>query len=398
LRNTSSVQSGKEAQHAIGDTVPDPKGAPGEGNTACNVNKAPVTNKVAVNEPVGETWTGRELSLRGRRMNLSSETSTTQSSKIPVIRPTLDSVSLLADQFSLFKLAREEKRPLDESFHAVLSESAQELATLLRELQIPSDAVLGGSAQSQPNSDLLMRAVQCAVKQHMLQTELSSLAFTDELTGLYNRRGFLSLSERQLKITSRSGCVMGLFYIDVDGLKRINDSLGHSVGDLALMSTAEVLRMTFRESDVVARLGGDEFGVLAVEDSSLSEASIMARLRESLKTIRAQKSRYRLSLSVGVVQFNSSATTTIAEFMFQADRAMYQAKRKRRRFIGRSEPRACSAGFAESIHRYCPPNSNRKAGVPTPDDSRASWADAIPITATAVRDEMQGFEFRPETS
>jgi diguanylate cyclase (GGDEF)-like protein len=331
-------------------------------------------------------------------MNSNSELSMTQSSKIPVLGPTLDSVSLLADQFSLFKLAREEKRPLDKLLHAVLSESAQELATLLRELQIPTDAVLSSSAQSQSNSDLLMRAVQCAVKQHMLQTELSSLAFTDELTGLYNRRGFLSLSERQLEITSRSGCVMGLFYIDVDGLKRINDSLGHSEGDLALMRTAEALRMTFRESDVVARLGGDEFGVLAVEDSSDSDAVIMARLRESLNTIGAQDSRYLLSLSVGVVQFNSRATTSIAEFMFQADRAMYQAKRKQRRSIGRSKPRNCSAEFAESIHRYCLPNSNRKAGVPTPDDSREPWTDAIPITATAVRDEMQGLEFRPETA
>jgi diguanylate cyclase (GGDEF)-like protein len=331
-------------------------------------------------------------------MNSSSEASTTQFSGIPAREQSLDPESLLADRFSLFKLAREEKRPFDESFHAVLAESAQELATLLREVQIPSDAELGSSPQSLPGSDLLMRAIQCAVKQHMLQTELSSLAFTDELTGLYNRRGFLCLSERQLKLARRSGCVMGLFYIDVDGLKRINDSLGHSQGDLALMSTAEVLRMTFRESDVVARLGGDEFGVLAVEDSSLSEAAMMARLRESLKTISARESRYRLSLSVGMVQFNSRATTSIAEFMFQADRAMYQAKRNQRRSIRRLEPRDCLAKFAESVHRHRLSNSSRKAGVPTPDNSRASWTDPNPITVTTVRDEMQGFGFRPETA
>ena len=101
----------------------------------------------------------------------------------------------------------------------------------------------------------------------MLQSELSSLALTDELTGLYNRRGFICLSEVQLKLARRSGCDMVLFFIDVDGLKQINDSFGHSEGDNALIRTAEVLRMTFRESDVLARIGGDEFGALAIEAS-----------------------------------------------------------------------------------------------------------------------------------
>jgi diguanylate cyclase (GGDEF)-like protein len=284
-------------------------------------------------------------------MSSNSESSTTQLSEIPALEPTPDRESLLADQFSLFKLAKEDKRPFDESFHAVLSESAQELATLLREVQDRSDVALGSVRQSPAGRELPMRAVQCAVKQHMLQTELSSLALTDQLTGLYNRRGFLCLSERQLKIAGRSGCVMGLFFIDVDGLKPINDSLGHSEGDFALIRTADVLRMTFRESDIVARLGGDEFGVLAVEDSSLSEAAIMARLRESLKTIRAQESRYRLSLSVGVVQFIPRAKSSITELMIQADRAMYQAKRKQRKSMRRSEPKDGSAESAESPSR-----------------------------------------------
>ena len=281
-------------------------------------------------------------------MNSNVQSSTTQLSKLPALEPTLDSESLLADQFSLFNLAREEKRLPGESLHAVLSESAQELATLLREVQNQSDTALGSARQSQPGSGLLMRAVRCTVKQHMLQTELSSLAITDELTGLYNRRGFLCLSERQLKLAGRSGCVMGLFFIDVDGLKRINDSLGHSEVDLALIRTAEVLRMTFRESDVVGRLGGDEFVALAVEDSSLSEAAVMARLQESLKTIRAQEPRYRLSLSVGVVKFIPRVSSSIAELVFEADRAMYQAKRDQRRSIGRSELKDGSAEPAQN--------------------------------------------------
>jgi two-component system cell cycle response regulator len=128
----------------------------------------------------------------------------------------------------------------------------------------------------------------------------------------------------------RSGREMLLFFIDVDSLKQINDSFGHSEGDLALTRTAEVLEKTFRDSDVLARLGGDEFAALAIEASGHSEATITARLRQNLETVSANDSRYLLSLSLGVVRFNPRTTTSIAQLMLEADRAMYQAKRDHR--------------------------------------------------------------------
>jgi two-component system cell cycle response regulator len=161
----------------------------------------------------------------------------------------------------------------------------------------------------------------------MPQAELSSLALTDELTGLYNRRGFLCLTERQLKRGRRSGRDILLFFIDVDCLMRINDSFCPSEGDFALIRTAQILVMTFRKSDVLARLDADEFAALAIETSGHSEATIMARLRESLETVSAREPRYPLSLSVGVVRFAPRTTKSIAELMLQVDRAIYQAKR-----------------------------------------------------------------------
>jgi diguanylate cyclase (GGDEF)-like protein len=119
---------------------------------------------------------------------------------------------------------------------------------------------------------------------------------------------------------------MLLFFIDVDGLKWINDSFGHSEGDLALAQTAEVLRRTFRDSDVLARLGGDEFAALAIEASGHSEATITARLRQNLETVSTNESRYVLSLSLGVVRFDPRTTSSIAQLMLQADRAMYEHK------------------------------------------------------------------------
>ena len=150
---------------------------------------------------------------------------------------------------------------------------------------------------------------------------------------------------RQLKLARRSGCDMALFFIDVDGLKRINDTFGHSEGDTALMRTAEVLRMTFRKSDILARLGGDEFGALAVEASGYSEAAILARLWENLKQCVAWNPATHSRSVWEFSQFPS--TNSIAELMCQADQAMYQAKRKQRRSIRRLEPRDCLAKFAE---------------------------------------------------
>ena len=176
-----------------------------------------------------------------------------------------------------------------------------------------------------------MRAVRCATKQYMLQAELSNLALTDELTGLYNRRGFMAIAERQLKLGRRSGRGMLLFVMDVDRLKQINDSFGHFEGDRALKRTAVALEETFRDSDVVARLGGDEFAVLAIEASGHSEATIKTRLFECLKSVSTEESRYEISLSLGLARFDAGSCTSIGELMVKADQAMYEQKRRRSR-------------------------------------------------------------------
>jgi diguanylate cyclase (GGDEF)-like protein len=270
-------------------------------------------------------------------MHWKSRSSTVPPQDTSALEFTQDSESLFAHEISSLNPVslhpvREIKPSFDESFQILLSESNQELATLLREVHLLSDAALGRGKQNLQSNELLMRAVHCAVKQQKLQAELSSLALTDELTGLYNRRGFLYLTERQLKLASRSFRDMLLFFIDVDGLKKINDSFGHTEGDFALFRTAAVLDMTFRSSDVLARLGGDEFAALAIEASDHCEATIMARFRETLETLSAQEPRYRLSLSVGVVRVTPSNTSCIEELMLQADQAMYQVKRNQRTF------------------------------------------------------------------
>jgi diguanylate cyclase (GGDEF)-like protein len=244
-------------------------------------------------------------------------------------------LNMAVDSRSLFRrsaprlLPRGENKRIDDLFQGFLSQANRELANLLRDVRTEAYGTLLDGTQNQPVSELLMRAVRCAAKQYMLQAELGNLALTDELTGLYNRRGFMALAERQLKLGRRSGRGMLLFVVDVDRMKHINDSFGHLEGDRALKRTAEVLEQTFRDSDVVARLGGDEFGVLAIEASGHSEATIKARLFECLKSNCAKESPYEISLSLGLARFDSGSLTSIGQLMAKADQTMYEHKKQR---------------------------------------------------------------------
>lgn len=214
-------------------------------------------------------------------------------------------------------------------FQTLLSDANRELASLLQDVRKVEEDPLLDDGQVGRMKKLLMRAVHCAAKQYMLQAELGNLALTDELTGLCNRRGFMAIAERQLKIGHRTGRGILLFFMDIDGMKQINDSFGHGEGDRALKRVAKALKMTFRDSDVIARLGGDEFAVLAIEASDNSEAAIRARLAEDLRSVSAGESRYTLNLSLGAVRINICSNASIGEWMVRADQAMYEQKRRR---------------------------------------------------------------------
>lgn len=218
---------------------------------------------------------------------------------------------------------------LDRAFQGLLEDANRELASLLRDVRAGSDTALLDGAESSVIRDLLRRALQCAAMQYMVQTELSNLALKDELTGLYNRRGFLSLADRQLKLARRSHRSLLLFFVDLDGLKDINDVFGHAEGDAALRQAAEALEATFRDSDVVARIGGDEFAALAIEASGQSEASIRERLTECLNSQSRKDTHYQLSVSLGTARFDPWNPVSIRELITEADRAMYRQKRRR---------------------------------------------------------------------
>jgi len=166
---------------------------------------------------------------------------------------------------------------------------------------------------------------------------LRSLSLVDELTGLYNRRGFLIHADDRFKLATRLGTREVLIFADVDGLKTINDTFGHSAGDEALVVAAMLLRASFRETDVVARLGGDEFVVLALMDRLENQEIPVGTLNEKLDAWNGEVGRrFRLSMSIGATLLEPGAR--LEELLDAADRAMYAKKQGSR--ISQSDPDA----------------------------------------------------------
>jgi diguanylate cyclase (GGDEF)-like protein len=163
------------------------------------------------------------------------------------------------------------------------------------------------------------------------QEEIRQLSLTDELTGLRNRRGFVTLAEAELALAWRMQRALLLFYADLDGLKNINDTWGHAEGDRAIRDVAAVLRRTFRDADILARLGGDEFAMLAFGNGEGNPETIVGRLQANMDELNETAGRsYRLALSIGVVRCDPTLHLPLDELLARADAEMYRVKQSRR--------------------------------------------------------------------
>jgi two-component system, cell cycle response regulator len=179
-------------------------------------------------------------------------------------------------------------------------------------------------------NDSLGRALRYAVERHRMQAQLRQLAIIDELTGLHNRRGLITLAEHQLKVARRRGTPAAVLFIDLDGMKGINDTHGHAEGDRALQDTADLLRATFRTSDLLARVGGDEFCVFLPDCDPPTATGVTERLRGAVRAHNETADRpFALSLSVGVAEYDPAVDPDIDALIERADRSMYREKSAR---------------------------------------------------------------------
>src|SRR4030095_461633 len=199
----------------------------------------------------------------------------------------------------------------------------------------------------------LVQFVRDITERKKVEDNLRDSSLKDDLTGLFNRRGLLKQAAPYFDFARRQRENLLLLFIDLDGMKRINDEFGHNEGDNALINTATILNRSFRSSDIIARLGGDEFAVV-VTDLNANKEDAIRRLTENLKSYNASDiCRYKLSFSIGVAALEPQRMTCFEELLEQADQAMYEQKRmKKRRESERSHNKQLSGFQVERSSQF----------------------------------------------
>jgi len=205
--------------------------------------------------------------------------------------------------------------------------------------ELPVEQILLAHTAADGSVEYMSTVIRDITERKQTEATLRSLSLVDDLTGLYNRRGFLAFAEREWQRAQREGRTVFLFYLDLDDFKAVNDTYGHAEGDSVLRAVAGLLRSTFREADVVARLGGDEFTALAAAPTADAEPLMRMRLASAMAAYNAQPGRIApVRLSMGVASADLRAAgglCSLAALMVEADQQLYEEKRSRK--AGRQE-------------------------------------------------------------
>lgn len=180
-------------------------------------------------------------------------------------------------------------------------------------------------------SDLIERSIRYACERRRLLETIRSLSLSDELTGLGNRRAFFTMADQRLQLLERRRVLCLLVFADVDGLKAVNDHIGHEAGDRLLIAAAAVLRAAFRRTDLIARLGGDEFVVLADDATDEDVGLVLDRLDQHVAAWNGDAGEeFTLSISAGAVSFTAAPSVKLQELVAEADARMLRCKQQRR--------------------------------------------------------------------
>jgi diguanylate cyclase (GGDEF)-like protein len=184
-------------------------------------------------------------------------------------------------------------------------------------------------------------AVGMSLESLRQRDELRTMAATDELTRVYNRRYFFDQLDRELAAARRYSVPVSVLILDLDGLKALNDSFGHETGDEALRTLAQRLVRYSRASDIVARVGGDEFAVILSRTDSAGAVQIARRMQSSVEDevpLAGKSRRLRIAVSFGFASFPEDAEDA-GQLLRHADGRMYAAKAARSRPARKKRPR-----------------------------------------------------------
>ena len=244
------------------------------------------------------------------------------------------------------------------------------------ELRVDRRAVAAGwlMHQATPTAEGLAVTVRDISSRKRDELRLRKACLTDDLTQLYNRRGFMTLAEQHLRIARRQGTDAVVMYVDMDDFKQLNDRHGHAVGDRALVAVSRLLRHTVRDCDVVGRMGGDEFTILALDADAEGARVIQRRLEQHLDRFNASgELPMPLSLTVGHTRVRPSDTASMSELLARADQLLYARKRRRQLTkVSESHQR-------ERVSPHPSRRAPRLAPLPIPAEL-AAWAHAAATT------------------
>ena len=185
--------------------------------------------------------------------------------------------------------------------------------------------------RSELSERILRRGIIYSLERHDILQSLYRTTIIDELTGLYNRRGLHTLGNQQVGLAKRHNDDIFIFYLDLDGMKSINDTLGHEFGDKALIDTSNIMHKTFRTTDILSRIGGDEFVVVVVKAQHEFIPIIIQRLKEYVAEMNSSNKKYNLSISIGVSKVDLNNESPLDDAIQDADKEMYRVKVKKQK-------------------------------------------------------------------
>ena len=180
--------------------------------------------------------------------------------------------------------------------------------------------------RSELSERILRRTIIYSIERHEILQSLYKTTIVDELTGLYNRRGLHTLGNQQVELAKRHNDDIFIFYLDLDGMKEINDTLGHDYGDKALLTSSKIMHRTFRTTDILSRIGGDEFVVVAVKAQYEFIPIIIQRIKDYIKEENDNLKDYQISMSVGVSKVDLEHDAPLEDAIKNADKEMYRVK------------------------------------------------------------------------
>lgn len=196
-------------------------------------------------------------------------------------------------------------------------------------LQALADTTAVAIENVQVYNELEERVRQRTLELQVANEAIQQLSIRDELTGLYNRRGFYVLADQELKRAQRHNGSPVVVFIDIDGLKQINDTLGHKVGDALIREAASIIQSTMRQSDIIGRVGGDEFCIMALD--CVCE-DVRRRLQDTIDLFNKGSHPFKLAMSIGFA-LPTTHDEKLDDLISQADQEMYTEKKKRRKGI-----------------------------------------------------------------